>query len=476
EEERYRINVFDWNAEFTEIMKSGGFDAVIGNPPYVRQEGLGEAKEYYLMRYKSFRSTADLYVNFIEKGIRLLNKAGLFSMIVSNKWLRAAYGQPLREFLTNNGSVLEIVDLAGLPVFAKATVRTIILICHPTPKQTKAIRYLAPLPLEDFYTINSGERLREFVDQRAVELPFSGLSAAGWSFSKPGSHQVLQRIKQNGASLEEYVGGRMFRGVVTGMNKAFIIDRLIRKRLIAKDQRSAEIIKPVLVGKDIRRYSIAFQERYLIFARRGININRYPAVLKYLTQFKKELTPKRTGKEQHGRKPGNYEWYEIQDTIDYYAEFEKPKIIYPDIATTCRFALDKEGYFGSNTTYFIPSNDLYLLGILNSKLALFYFSEVCAGLEGGATTYLRFFGQYLENFPVRPINLSDPADKARHDRIVSMVKRMLDLYKQLASAKNPNDKTRLQREIEATDRQIDQLVYELYGLTEEEIKIVEEGS
>jgi hypothetical protein len=185
------------------------------------------------------------------------------------------------------------------------------------------------------------------------------------------------------------------------------------------------------------------------------------------------LTPKRTGKEQFGRKPGRYEWYEIQDTIDYYAEFAKPKIIYPDIATTCRFALDRRGYLGSNTTYFIPLDDLYLLGILNSKLGQFYLSEVCAGLEGRGTTYLRFFGQYLEGFPVRNIDVSRPADKARHDKMVELVERMLDLHKQLPAAKNPNDKTRLQREIEATDRQIDQLVYELYHLTEDEIKVVE---
>jgi len=486
DEERYRINVFDWNSEFPQVFPSpsgrgtkgegnGGFDAVIGNPPYVRQEELGETKSYYQLQYKTFRSTGDLYVNFIEKGLSLLKKGGLFGMIVSNKWLRAAYGQPLREFLADGVSVLQIVDLAGLPVFPKATVRTLILICTPQPKQNGTIRYLAPVSMEDFQTINSGDRLQELVNLRGVDLPRSMFSSDSWSFSRPGSEQLIRRIKQDAVPLEDYVGGKMFRGVVTGMNSAFIIDRGTRNRLIAQDKKCAEIIRPVLAGKDIHRYSVTFRDNYLIFTRRGTNINHYPSVLKYLAQYRRDLTPKKTGKEEFGRKPGRYQWYEIQDTIDYYPEFEKPKIIYPDIATACRFALDREGYFGSNTTYFIPSNDLYLLGILNSNLGQFYFSEVCAGLEGRGTTYLRFFGQYLEGFPVRSINFDVPTEKARHGKMVTLVERMFTLHKELAAAKNPNDKTKLQREIEATDRQIDQLVYELYGLTEEEIKIVEQG-
>jgi hypothetical protein len=268
----------------------------------------------------------------------------------------------------------------------------------------------------------------------------------------------------------------MFRGVVTGLNDAFIIDRATLDRLVGEDPRSARIIKPVLAGRDIGRYHIAFQDRYLVFTRRGVNIREFPAVLEHLSRYRRELTPRRSKSAEHGRKPGDYEWYEIQDTIDYHGEFAKPKIIYPDIATTCRFALDRDGYFSSNTTYFIPSDDLYLLGLLNSRLAQFYFSQVCAGLEGGGTTYLRFFGQYIEKFPVRAISSSNRSDKARHDKMVELVERMLSLHKQLAAAKTGHDKTAIQRQIDATDRQIDQLVYELYGLTDEEIAIVEGGT
>ena len=149
---------------------------------------------------------------------------------------------------------------------------------------------------------------------------------------------------------------------------------------------------------------------------------------------------------------------------------EKPKIVFPDIATSCRFALDKNGFFGANTVYFLPTDDLVLLGILNSKVVHFYFSQTCAALEGAGEAYLRFFGQYLEGFPVP--NHQD-ANKDGHDQIVHRVERMLALHKQLSKAKTPHAQTSLQAQIDATDRQIDRIVYELYQLTPEEIQIVE---
>ncbi|MGA2468051.1 MAG: N-6 DNA methylase [Thermodesulfobacteriota bacterium] len=463
-EEIYRINPFDWEKEFSEIMKQGGFDAVIGNPPYVRQESLGDAKVYFQLHYKTFRPTADLYVNFIERGIDLLKKTGLFGMIVSNKWLRAAYGKPLREFLSTDACVLQVVDLAGLPVFAKTTVRTIILICSPNPKQIGKIRYLAPVPLEDFRTIKNGERLQELINERGLELTISSLSPDIWSLSGRSTKELIEKIKQFSVPLKTYIQAKPLRGIITGLNEAFIIDQMTRSRLITEDPKSSEIIKPLLVGRDVHRYDIRFAKRYLIWTYIGVPIERYPAIFKRLKQFQSPLQ-KRWDK-------GNF-WWELR-ACDYYDKFEKSKIIYPDIATTCRFALDRNGYFSSNTTYFIPGDDLYLLGVLNSRLGQFYFSDVCAGLEGGGSTYLRFFGQYLEGFPVRNIDTSNSSDKARHDRMVELVERMMSLHKQLAASRTPDDKTRLQRQIDATDHQINHLVYELYGLTEKEIQIIDE--
>jgi hypothetical protein len=189
-----------------------------------------------------------------------------------------------------------------------------------------------------------------------------------------------------------------------------------------------------------------------------VEISEYPAIEIYLRPFKEQLKKRAT----------RQEWYELQQPqYAYVKHFEKPKIVFPDIAITPHFVLDEDGFFGSNTMYFIPGHDLFLLGLLNSKLGYFYFRAVCAGLEGKNETYLRFFGQYLEGFPVAE------AEKAAHDKMVLLVERMLSLHKQ--SARTPQEQEMLRREIESTDGQIDRLVYSLYGLTEEEVKIVEGG-
>jgi hypothetical protein len=317
--------------------------------------------------------------------------------------------------------------------------------------------------LEDFRTITSGDRLEQLVSQQAVDLPSSAFSADGWSLAGAENQAFVQRLKQMNSRLYDYLHGKAFFGIKSGLNRAFVIDESTRERLIAQDSRSAGVIKPALVGRDVDRYSINYQDRYLIWTYKGIPIREYPAILAHLSQFQAELETRWD--------KGDY-WWELR-ACDYYDKFTHPKIIYPDIATTCRFTLDREGYFSTNTTYFIPGDDPYLLGLLNSRLAHFYFSQVCAGLEGSGTTYLRFFGQYLEGFPVRTIDFSQPAEAAQHARMVALVETMLTLQRQLAAARMPQDRTPLGRQIEATDRQIDALVYALYGLTDDEIKIVE---
>ena len=461
QEEVYRINAFDWQNEFPDVMKRGGFDAVIGNPPYVRQEGLGQFKAYFESHYETFVSTADLYVPFVEKGHKLLNSSGVFGMIVSNKWLRAAYGKRLRGFLTNQASPLEVLDLAGLPVFAKATVRTIILISARQHRPGKRLKYLAPISLEKFKRVRSAEDLERLKEQDAIGVNSEGLSGECWSFSGQDTALAMKRVQELCVPLNQYVLSKPFFGIKTGFNKAFVIDRKTRDALIADDPGSIEIIKPLLTGRDVRRYRSEFKDRYLLLTYIGVQIEKYPAVLAHLQRFQRRLQ-KRCDK-------GNY-WWELR-ACDYYDRFEQPKIIYPDIGTGCRFTLDRSGYYSTNTTYFLPSSDLYLLGILNSKFSHFYFSRVCARLEGGGTTYLRFFAQYVERFPVRS---PTDSDKGCHDRIVELVERMLDLHKRLHEVRTEHDKNVLRRQIAATDDEIDRLVYELYGLTEREIKIVEE--
>jgi hypothetical protein len=271
---------------------------------------------------------------------------------------------------------------------------------------------------------------------KGIDLAPSGLSGDGWSFASQDSAGLVDRLKSQSIPLKDYLpGGKTYFGVKTGMNEAFIIDEATRSQLIAEDPRSAEIIKPVVGGREVRRYSIDSKGKYLIWTYIGVKIKNYPAIFRHLKAYQPKLE-KRWDKGNH--------WWELR-ACDYYDKFEKPKIIYPDIATTCRFTLDTEGYFSTNTTYFIPGDDLYLLGLLNSSLAQFYFIQVCAGLEGGDTVYLRFFGQYLDGFPVRVIDPGNPDDVTKREQIVQLVRSILDLNKRLAAERNPQVKTVLQR-------------------------------
>jgi hypothetical protein len=228
------------------------------------------------------------------------------------------------------------------------------------------------------------------------------------------------------------------------------------------------------MGRDVRKYVTACEGQYLLFTKHGIDIDKYPAIKKHLTQFMDQLTPRpknwKGSSEWKGRKPGSYQWYEIQDTIDYYSEFEKPKIIIPAIIQKATYCLDTSGFFSNDKTTIIGSDSLYLLGVLNSKTVDFVMHSISSTKQGG---YFEYKPMYLSQLPIRTIDFSKPSDKSQHDKMVSLITSILDLHRQLPLAKTDQERTVLSRQIEATDRQIDRLVYDLYGLTEEEIKIVE---
>jgi hypothetical protein len=467
DEEVRKINAFEWERGFPEVFLRGGFDAVIGNPPYVRQEGLGELKDYLFRHYRVYHGVADLYAYFIERGVSLLRPAGLFSYIVANKWMRANYGAPLRRWLKEQ-HIEEIVDFGDLPVFTKATTYPCIL------------RIAKEEPVESFFACQVRtlrfSSLEDYLGEHSYAVRQQELDESGWSLADERTQRLLEKLKATGIPLGEYVGGKIYYGIKTGLNEAFVIDEATRARLIAEDARSAELIKPFLAGRDIKRYEQPRSDKYLIFTRHGLYIDDYPAIKQYLNQFKERLTPKPrnwTGKDWKGRKPGAYEWYEIQDTIDYHAEFEKPKIFWPEIAGSARFTFDESGYYANNKTYLIPLADLYLLGLLNSSSLRLFIHSVCTDLQGNSFNFSEVF---VERTPVRPTDFSDPADVARHDRLVELVQSMLDLHRHLSIPGPEHERTLLARRIEATDRQIDRLVYELYGLTEEEIGMVEADS
>lgn len=461
----YRVNAFDWNREFAEVMDGGGFDAVIGNPPYVRQEILGqEFKGYAKKHYAVYHGVADLYTYFIEKGVSLLRDGGQFSYIVANKWMRANYGKPLRAWLKER-RIEEIVDFGDLPVFQTATTYPCILrMKKNSPEGTFEAVNVETLDFTD---------LTDYATKHTITVRQDALDDGGWSLVDEQTQKVLRKIMGVGVPLGEYVGGKIFRGIVTGLNKAFVIDEETKERLIVEDPESEGIIKPFLAGKNSRRYRPLRSDDYLIFTRHGTDIKEYPAIEAHLKQFKTELTPKPdgwNGEKWNGRKPGQYKWYEIQDKIDYYPCFEEEKIIYPEICKGPEFTYDSEKYYTNNKCFIIPLPDKYLLGILNSKLDYFYFETSLPKLRGG---FFMPASVIFKDFPVRTIDPTDPADVTRHDRMVSLVEGMLDLNKKLAAAHLSSEKEMLKRRIDTTDAAIDRLVYELYGLSEEEVAIVE---
>jgi hypothetical protein len=211
----------------------------------------------------------------------------------------------------------------------------------------------------------------------------------------------------------------------------------------------------------------------LIFTRRGIDIKKYPAIQEHLSNFKDRLMPKpkdwKSGTWK-GRKPGNYKWYEIQDAVDYYSEFDKPKIMYLVFQVKPAFTYDSAGIFANNAVWIIPKDDKYLLAILNSQLGWFLISKYCTQIQNG---YQLIF-KYLDRVPIRTIDFNNPSEKATHDKIVSLVDRMLELHKKKAALPPSSEREKIEREIAVTDEKIDDIVYSLYGITEEERKIIEE--
>ncbi|MCX6600891.1 MAG: Eco57I restriction-modification methylase domain-containing protein [bacterium] len=470
--EREQLNCFNWAERFAEADQAGGFDAVIGNPPYVRQETLGtEFKEYVRERYPEvYRGVADLYIYFIQRAHELLKPDGNFGMICSNKWMRASYGKPLRDYLTQKTTIREIVDFGELRVFQDAaTFPAIILTQKQTSKEQRFV--YAPIKRLDFASLESEVRTA------GTELDDRAVSGGNWALAAGGETALFEKMKRLSVPLSDYVQGEIYYGIKTGLNEAFVIDRTTRDCLIAEDKQSKKLIEPFVIGDDIRKYHINAKERYLIFVRHGTDIKQYPAIERHLRKFKKQLQPRPLdweGKDWPGRKPGPYKWYEIQDNVAYHDKFEQGKIIYPVIAKEPRFSFDASGLYCNDKAFIIPITDMYLLGLLNSRLVWTFLKRLCSVLgdadKGGRLELRRV---HLIELPIRRIDLKNREDKAKHKKMVSLVEQILERNRELTAAPWSPDQERLEGEIKALDHEIDELVYNLYGLTEEEIKVVE---
>jgi len=327
-----------------------GFDAIIGNPPYVRQGGLAEDKPAFEYLWSDvFQGTSDIYVCFLGLGMSLLNENGMMGMITSNKYMRSNYGKKLREYMSTNADFQHIVDFGELPVFDEASTFPCVVVLKRGEIGETRFTQVKSL---DFV---EKEDLADVEQQHSIALFRESFEGENWSLAPSEEVAIMRKMEETGVPLGAWLAesnSYIRRGVVSGYNEAFVIDEATCNQLICEHKKSAEVIKPLVIGDDIRRYRINYRGRFLIFTRRGIKIDKYPAIRRYLESFKERLMPKPSlDSDFEGRKPGDYEWYEIQDSVDYYIDFEKPKIVYPEIAKKARFTIDTFAYYPLKTCF-----------------------------------------------------------------------------------------------------------------------------
>jgi len=435
---------FDWRVEFAEAFREGGFDIVLANPPYVRQELITESKPTLKTLYPTvYKGTADLYCYFYARSTELLRQGGMLAFISPNKWFKAAYGAPLRKHMTETCCIESITDFGELPVFETAATFPMIFVAQKGKPDTPNMPTFTQVKsLEDPYP-----DVLALIVESGFPLPTTALNGENWTLTNATIADKLQKMEKAGIPLVEYVKGKIYRGVLTGFNKAFVIDGAKRAELIAADPKSAEIIKPLAVGDDVRKWQINKKDTWIIFTRRGIDIDKYIAIKKHLLQWESELTPK-TSDSNIGRKPGRYKWYEIQDDIAYFNEFSKHKIIYPEICSEPRFSYDRDQIYTNNKAFIIPLEDTFLLAILNSSHVWEYAKSICSSL-GDENKGGRLMLQWT-NFQRLPVPHATDSQKA----VVSdLVEKILEKKKE-----NPN------ADVSAWETEIDSQVAELYGL------------
>lgn len=446
------INAFEWRFEFPEVLDEQGnfigFDVVIGNPPYIRQEEFSIIKPFLKQRYKIYNSIADLLTYFVELSNDILKKNGVFQFIISNKFTRANYGKQMRNFLLER-QITHFIDFSGLPVFDEATVDAAVLgFINTNPIRPELI--YANIQKDDF-TITEFDSYLTEVKQYYSQ---NNLTENTWAFESPEVLRIKQKVEAQGIQLKDW-NITINYGIKTGFNKAFIIDGQRKDELIALDPKNAKIIKPLLRGRDIQKWKADFADLWLINFHNGYKINKkkipalkvenYPSLMEHFRKYWDKLV-KRTDK---GDTP-----YNLRNCV-YVEDFNLPKIIYPELTKFLNFTLDiDDHYYTNNKNFIFTGEKLYWLTcFFNSKLWRFCFRDNFPELLGGTRELRKVF---FEKIPVKQIT------KEQEKPFKIIVSKILATKKEDINA-----------DTSSQEREIDQMVYELYGLTEEEIMIVE---
>jgi type II restriction/modification system DNA methylase subunit YeeA len=443
---------FEWRFEFPEVLNDEGdfvgFDIIIGNPPYIQlQKNRPQSELLKTLDYETYTATGDVYCLFYELALRLLRPKAILAYITSNKWMRAAYGESLRNFFVQKANPLLLIDFGGTKVFDNATVDVNILLATKEPYQG--------LTLSSLFA-GTKKELQEMHFFPTTPRPTSFLPNTSWVILSPIEQSIKQKIEAIGTPLKDW-DINIYRGVLTGFNEAFIIDKETKDNLIKEDPKSAEVLRPILRGRDIKKYTAEFADKWVILAKFGSHKyleNDYPAIYNHLFKYKAQLEIR--GQCRYGGKnnAGMHHWLELDNcpSQNYLNDFDKLKIVYPNMTKYLPFMYDEyDNYFVNDKGFIITGLYLkYLLAFLNSKLFKVCFKDLFPELLGGTRELRKIF------FDKIPILIPTKEQDIIFTKLVNIV---IDLK---------------QKKQDTTDieNQIDLLFYNLFQLTEVEITIM----
>ena len=433
-----------------------GYDVVIGNPPYIQlqKDGGRLGRLYAPCNFDSFTRTGDIYCLFYERANQLSKKGGHVCFVTSNKWMRTAYGKKLRDYFIEHTQPVQLLDM-GSGVF-DATVDTNILLLQNTLPDARLA--FAATTIKSNFDTHTGDIAQYVKDNGvAMELPAEG---EPWVILSPTELVLKRKIEDVGKPLKDW-DINIYRGIITGCNEAFVINEVEREELIAQDPRSAEIMKPLLRGRDIKRYHVQWAGLYMLATGYDLDVpNDYPAIYNHLQTIGEQIESRETRARRKGlfnRDDQGENWWNLR-ACAYYPEFEKEKVLYPNMTKFLPFVYDSNGFYTNDKSFIITgeNNLKYLTGYFNSRVAAKWIRENCPELQGGTRELRKVFFE----------NISVPSVTEANQHLVAQIETRVD---QILAAK----RTDPDANVCELENQIDQIVYLLYDLTPEEIAIVE---
>ncbi|MBK7220413.1 MAG: class I SAM-dependent DNA methyltransferase [Saprospiraceae bacterium] len=438
-------NAFEWRFEFPEVLNDEGdfvgFDVVIGNPPYIQIQTLSESekKVFTIQLYKTFDKSADLYCLFYELGFNILSHKGNLNLITSNKFIRSKYGLNTRLFLEEK-QIVEMIDFGELPVFENAATFPFILSIRNSLRQETTFKHTR---IENL----NFENLNDIIEKKSNQVNSENLKNGVWNLMNNENSDLINKMKIGSIKLGNYVDNKIYFGLKTGFNKAYIISEEEKKSFIKTDKRISEFIKPIITGDEMRRYEVRFKNRFILVIKNGMQISDFPLLVQHFKKYETELK-KRLDKGK--------DFWQLR-SCEYYSKFEETKIHIPAFAMEPRFTFDENGFYSLGPAYFVSTPSKYLAAIMNSKLFWFFLKKLTPVLgdeENSGRLVIRTV--YLKEVPIKNVS------EKEQEPFITLVNQILT-RKSFGNSLDTKD----------LESQIDQLVYELYGLTEEEIGIVE---